>query len=302
MSPAKVELGRRLFYDRRLSVTGDYACATCHRQELAFTDGRATAVGATGEAHPRAAMSLVNVAYASVLTWSDPGATSLEEQVRKPLLGLQPLEMGARQAPLLAYLRSDRDYRRRFRSAFPGERDPVTLANLTRAVASFERSIISARSPYDRYYFGGQADAIPESAKRGEALFFTDGVAGCYRCHGGFNFSDAVTYQAGPEQPAAFHNTALYAGELGQFKAPTLRNIALTAPYMHDGSVATLEEVLDHYAAGGRAHANPAKDARMTGFPLTPQNRLDLLAFLDSLTDRDLIADPRFSDPLIQSR
>lgn len=314
MSEAKVALGRRLFYDRRLSVTGRYSCASCHRQELAFTDGRAVAVGATGETHPRSSMSLVNVAYAGVLTWSDPGATRLEDQALTPLLGEHPVEMGlaGREAALLHDLRADALYRRMFPEAFPGAGDPFTVANVTKALAAFERSIVSARSPYDRYYFGGAAGAISESAKRGEALFFTDGVAGCYRCHGGFYFSDTAVYAGREDEPAPFHNTALFeeyaapnrgifehthrAADRGKFKAPTLRNVAVTGPYMHDGSIATLGEVLDHYAAGGRAHGNAGKDTRMTGFALTGQNRADLLAFLESLTDTEVLRDPRFSD------
>ncbi len=184
---------------------------------------------------------------------------------------------------------------------------------MAKALAAFERSILSARSPYDRYYFGGDASAIPDAARRGEALFFTDGVAGCFRCHGGFNLSDSTGYVGAEDVPAPFHNTALFEQypapnrgiyehthrelDRGKFKAPSLRNIAVTAPYMHDGSIATLSEVLDHYAAGGRAHTNPNKDERMTGFAMTAQNRADLLAFLESLTDAELLHDARFSDP-----
>jgi len=117
-------------------------------------------------------------------------------------------------------------------------------------------------------------------------VFFTDPVAGCYRCHSGFNFTDGK-----------FHNTALYKTQTRQFRTASLRNVALTAPYMHDGSVATLGDAIDHYAAGGRARDNPHKDARLTGFAITPQNKKDLLAFLESLTDREVISDPRFANP-----
>jgi cytochrome c peroxidase len=268
-----VPLGRYLFYDRRLSGNGTQSCATCHRQELAFTDGRARAVGSTGEAHARSAMSLVNVASAATLTWADPRIRSLEQQAMIPLYRTKPIELGLKD---LKALEADPVYR---------EFAPLTIAKITRALADFERTIISARSPYDRFHYQGQQDAISDSAKRGEALFFTDGVAGCFRCHNGPNFTDG-----------GYHNTALYPMQ-GKFKTPTLRNIALTAPYMHDGSIATLEEVVDHYAAGGRAKANREKDSRMTGFVLTEQNKKDLLAFLNSLTDLELTRDPRFSDP-----
>jgi cytochrome c peroxidase len=315
MSAAKVRLGRYLFYDKRMSGNGTQSCASCHRQELAFTDGKAVAVGSTGQSHPRSSMSLVNIAYNAVLTWNRPDLRSLEEQARVPMFSHSPVELGLEGAgaEFLKLLRSDPIYRPLVAAAFPGERDPFTIANVTKALAAFERSIISARSPYDRFHFGGDSDAISDSAKRGEVLFFSEPVAGCFRCHGGFNFSDATDYAGREPLPIEFHNTALYnpyvapnlgvfertkrPADIGKFKAPTLRNIALTAPYMHDGSIPTLEAVLDHYAAGGRSHENPDKDKRMRKLALTPQNREDLLAFLRSLTDEDLIHDARFADP-----
>jgi cytochrome c peroxidase len=288
MSEAKARLGRYLFYDQRMSVNGTQSCATCHRQELAFTDGRATSLGATGQSHSRSAMSLVNVAFNTTLTWSHPALRSLETQALIPLLSEHPIELGlrGREAAFLRVLRTDPAYREMFSRSFRGEPDPFTLTNVTKALAAFERTIVSARSPYDRYHSGGDESAISESAKRGETLFFSKRVAGCFQCHGGFNFSDGSR-----------HNTALSSSQAGKFKTPSLRNVALTAPYMHDGSVATLEEVLDNYAAGGRSRDNPHKDALLTAFPLTPWNRADLVAFLHSLTDTDLLRDPRFSNP-----
>ena len=309
MSEAKVRLGRYLFYDAWLSVNGQQACASCHMQELAFTDGRATALGTTGQSHPRSAMSLVNVAYNATLTWSDPGMRSLEKQALVPLLGKDPVEMGmaGHEPALLAQLRGEGVYRELFPQAFPGERDPFTAANAAKALAAFERTIISARSPYDRYHLEGQRDAISEAAKRGEVLFYSQPAAGCYRCHSGPNFTDG-----------AYHNTALYSlkgkyaypwpnlgiflhtgnpADVGKFRTPGLRNVALTGPYMHDGSVATLEEVLEHYAAGGRGHDNPQKDARIGKIELTGQNRRDLVEFLKSLTDVEVTRDARFGDP-----
>ena len=315
----KVRLGRYLFYDKRMSTNGTSSCATCHRQELAFTDGRAQAVGATGQTHPRGSMSLVNVAYNQVFNWSNPNVRTLEEQALTPMFGTSPVELGVVRQELLGLIRSDPVYRTLFPLAFPGEANPYRIANVTRALASFERTILSAGSPYDRFHLAGREDAIPESARRGEILFFLDyGGPACFRCHGGFNFNDTKE----------FHNTGLYnvAGpfsypvpnlglyqhtrkpaDVGKFKAPTLRNIALTAPYMHDGSIATLGEVVDHYAAGGRTIAggersgvgreNPAKDPLIHGFPMTPQNRADLIAFLESLTDEDVIHDPELGDP-----
>jgi cytochrome c peroxidase len=306
MSAAKVRLGRYLFYDTRLSVNGSQSCASCHQQKQAFTDGRSVGVGATGQSHSRSAMSLVNVAYSAVLTWSNPNMRSLEDQAMIPLFGEHPVELGmhGREQELLARLRGVAMYRELFPQAFPGVRDSFSVVNVARALACFERTIISARSAYDRYHTGGEPDAISEAAKRGEADFFTDYEGSCFRCHSGFNFSDAAS--------ALFHNTGLYnpypAPDLGifehthrpedqgKFKTPTLRNIALTAPYMHDGSIASLEDVIEHYAAGGRTK-NPHRDPRMLTIQLTAQNKRDLVAFLRSLTDDDVTRDRRFSKP-----
>lgn len=318
MTAAKVELGRYLFYDTRMSVNGKSSCATCHEQKLAFTDGRAVSVGATGEAHPRSAMSLVNVAYSAALTWSNPNLKELEEQALVPMFGEHPLELGLREGDgFLPMLRSDARYRMLFADAFPGEPDAFTVNNVTRAIACFERSIISARSPYDRYHYGGEDNAVSDSAKRGEILFFSQNIS-CFRCHSGFNFSDASTSERNFGREVEFHNTGLYnlpgllsypapntgiyeytkaAADVGKFKAPTLRNIAVTAPYMHDGSIATLDGVLDHYSAGGRAHDNPNKDALIGGFKLSAQDRADLIAFLETLTDEAVLHDPRFANP-----
>jgi cytochrome c peroxidase len=287
-NPGLALLGRYLFYDQRMSVNHTQSCASCHRQELAFTDGRAVSIGATGENHTRSAMSLVNVAFSSVLTWSDPAMRSLEKQALIPVLGRHPVELGLleHEEEFLETLSADPTYCDLFSRAFPGARDPFTLDNVAKAIAAFERTIVSARSPYDRYHYGGEANAISDAAKRGEVVFFTDPVAGCYRCHNGFNFSDGL-----------YHNTALYPDDPRKFKTPTLRNIALTAPYMHDGSVATLGEAIDNYAAGGRAPGNLHKDARLHGFTITPQNKKDLLAFLETLTDSEVIYDSRFANP-----
>jgi cytochrome c peroxidase len=328
MTAAKVELGRYLFYDTRMSVNGKASCATCHKQELAFTDGRGIGLGATGESHSRGAMSLVNVAWSASLTWSNPEMKSLEKQALVPMFGEHPVELGLREGDkFLPTLRSDAQYRALFERAFPEDADRFTIANVTRALASFERSIVSARSPYDRYHYERDDNAISDAAKRGEILFFSQHLS-CFRCHGGFNFTDATVSGRNPERAVEFHNTGLYnvpgvlsypepntgiyeytkaREDAGKFKAPTLRNIAVTAPYMHDGSIPTLEGVLDHYAAGGRAitsgphagngHDNPNKDPLIGGFTLSAQDRSDLIEFLKSLTDEALLHDPRFADP-----
>ena len=313
MSEAKVELGRYLFYDTRMSVNGKQSCASCHKQELAFTDGRPVGVGATGESHSRSAMSLVNVAWSATLTWSNPEMKSLENQALVPMFGDHPVELGLREDDFLKMLRSDAKYRAMFERAFPDDADRYTVGNVTKALSSFERSIVSARSPFDRYHYGRDDSAVSESAKRGETLFFNQHLS-CFRCHGGFNFTDSTVSERNPDRQMEFHNTGLYnpypapnvgiyeftkaPSDVGKFKAPSLRNIALTAPYMHDGSIPTLEGVLDHYAAGGRnGHDNPNKDPLIGGFTLTQQDREDLIEFLNSLTDESLVHDSRFANP-----
>jgi cytochrome c peroxidase len=329
MTPAKVYLGAFLFYDQRMSGNGTESCATCHRQALAFTDGKAQAVGSTGQLHPRGAMSLVNVAYSAALTWSNPNEHSLEHQALTPMFGDHPVELGLRGKgeAFLDVLGSDSLYRILFPAAFPGDPDPFTIQNVTKAIGSFERTIISASAPYDRYHYERDDKAISDSAKRGEVLFFSEPLS-CFRCHGGFNFSDATDFEGRRGRETQFHNTGLYniAGamsypapnlgiyeytskqeDVGKFKAPTLRNIALTAPYMHDGSAKTLNDVLDHYSAGGRtivgsANAgegfhNPNKDPLIRGFKLSAQERADLIAFLESLTDDEVIHEQRFANP-----
>jgi cytochrome c peroxidase len=315
MTAAKVELGRYLFYDKRMSVNGKESCATCHRQELAFTDGRARAEGATGELHPRGAMSLVNVAYAPSLTWADPTVTSLEAQALVPMLGQQPLELGLKghEAEFLNTLRHDPVYQHLFPQAFPDQSDLYTLEHVTKAIAAFERTIISMRSPYDRYRWDGDSTAISASAKRGELLFFSSEKARCFQCHDGWNFT-GVKFEGSPnrkDEDHGFFNTGVTlfvapnrglfestrrAEDIGKFRAPTLRNIAVTAPYMHDGSLATLEAVIDHYAAGGKLD-HPNKSRILRPLQLTPDDKRDLIEFLKSLTDEALLHDPRWSNP-----
>lgn len=316
MTQEKVELGRHLFYERRLSLNQTQSCATCHQQERAFADSRGRGRGSTGQLHPRGPMSIVNVAYAPVLTWANPNVRALEQQALVPMFGDHPVELGmtGKEELLIQRIKSVARYRRMFAAAFPEETDPYTIANVTKAIASFERTILSGDSSYDEY-------------QRGEALFFSE-KSECFHCHGGFNFTGTVDYLGKGLAEVEFHNTGLYnlkgkfsypepnvglyefthqEDDIGKFKAPTLRNIALTAPYMHDGSIPTLEEAIEHYRVGGRTiksgpkagigFDNPNKSEFIKSFDLMPGEKADLLAFLMSLTDRTVVSDPRFSDP-----
>lgn len=321
MTVEKVELGRKLFHDPRLSGDGTVSCASCHQPELAYTDGRSRAQGIKGNIHPRSAMSLTNVAYNATLGWDDPNLTRLEEQVLVPLFSLDPPEMGVagNEDKVLARLNGDSRYRHLFAASFPNDESPVTMRNVTYALAAFERTLISGNSPYDRWAYGGQTDALSSDARRGARLFFSQRL-NCFRCHAGFNLSGPIVYEKSDQPESRFHNTGLYnedgngaypkhntgvhrhsgrPEDMGKFRAPTLRNIALTAPYMHDGSVETLVAVIDHYMAGGRASVSgqtdtrvrldTTKDSLVSGFYLTPEEKKQLEAFLESLTDEQFV-------------
>lgn len=328
-TPAKVELGRRLFYDKRLSLNERISCASCHEQAKAFTDGRKKSPGVTGALTVRNAMTLAGVAYSPSLTWANPLLHSMEQQALVPLLGEAPIEMGmaGQDDELARRLSAEPIYPPLFREAFPEVNGEVSFATVTRALAAFERTLISARSPYDRYRYEGDIGAVSDAVIRGEALFFSEKLE-CHHCHNGVNFNDSIFHARDPNGQRAFHNTGLYniggkggypatdtgvkditgrAEDMGRFKTPSLRNVAVTAPYMHDGSVPTLDAAIDHYAAGGRTiaegpnagvgSANPLKSSFIPGFELSEQERADVLAFLRSLTDEDFLSNPAFSDP-----
>ncbi|HVN86112.1 MAG TPA: di-heme enzyme [Candidatus Binatia bacterium] len=325
----KVALGRFVFYDTRMSGNQTYACASCHKQELAFTDGLPQAVGSTGQMHPRGSMSLANVAYAASLAWANPLLLTLEQQVLIPMFGDNPVELGlgGMETELVDRFQSSARYRRMFAEAFPDESETISVKTITYALASFVRTLISGGAPYDRFVQGLDDTALSESAQRGARLLFTERFD-CFHCHNGFDFAISVTFAGKPIDETSFQNNGLYniggtgayppnntgvyaishvPTDMGAFKAPTLRNIELTAPYMHDGSVATLDDVLDHYAAGGRTitdgpyagdgSKNPFKNGFVHGFSATAAEREDFINFLKSLTDHDFVTSPQFSNP-----
>jgi cytochrome c peroxidase len=290
MSAAKVALGQRLFFEPRLSVSGRYSCASCHDPARSFSDGRPVAIGATGEALPHSAMALVNVAYNVSFGWMKPQVRSLEAQMLEPMLNRHPVELGlaGRETELCAQLAADRAYADAFAAAFPSADGVVTFEHIVKAIAAFERTLISGRSPFDRYVFEGEHGALPDEAKRGMALFFSTRV-GCAGCHSGFNFSGNWRDAQGATGRPSFASNGTTAQAI---RVPTLRNVALTAPYMHDGRFATLAEVLAHYSglaarrsqAGGRP-----RDRRLPHEALSLTERAELIAFLDSLTDQSFV-------------
>jgi len=294
MSAAKVALGRRLFFEVRLSATGATSCASCHDPARAYTDGLARARGALGDELPRSAMSLANVGYNASYGWTDRTVKTLEAQMRQPLFNSHPVEMGVegREAEVTATLSSDEYYRQAFARAFPAESAPVQIANVVRAIAAFERTLLSGGSPFDRYVYRGEHDALDAEAKRGLALFYSSRL-GCANCHGGFNFTGSWRDRDHPRAPPAFARDTV-GGPL--LRVPTLRNIALTAPYMHDGRDATLEDVVAQYEREGRKlqrsnQPTPSSSSRhtLTAFTLNPGERHDLIAFLNALTDESFV-------------
>lgn len=328
MSEAKVDLGRHLFYDRRLSGNGTQSCASCHHQDKAFTDGLGTAIGSTGMAHPRGAQGLANVAYHATLTWANPSLVTLEKQMEVPLFGDDPVEMGVNdhnRAEVLARLHAEPVYAAKFAAAFPEAAQPMGWGQVIQAIASFQRMLLSGHSRYDQYLQGKAQLTVPET--RGMALFFGE-KAECFHCHGSFNFNDQIVHAASRVVETPFHNTGLYnlggtgafpehnrgvfeltalVKDMGAFRAPSLRNVEVTAPYMHDGSVATLEAVLDFYADGGRRIAsgpyagdgrlNPHKSELISLIDLNAQDKSDLVAFLKTLTDHEFLQNPLYADP-----
>lgn len=327
MSEAKVLLGRALFYDTGLSVNNSMACASCHHQDKAFSDGKQLSQGATGELGVRNAQALVNTAYNGTLTWMNPSLIALERHIPIPLFADFPTEMGTDGSSLLEYLHHHPDYPQFFAHAFPETDAPISLGNTVKALASFVRSLVSSHSAYDRFVYDDDKTALTASQQRGMALFFSERLE-CHHCHGGFNFTQSTVSAntAFPERP--FHNTGLYnidgkgaypapnigimsvtldPDDMGKFRAPSLRNVALSAPYMHDGSIADLDAVIRFYEAGGRVRKfgtyagdgrrSPLKDGFIAGFTLNDQEREDLIAFLHALNDDVFIHNPTFSNP-----
>ncbi len=286
-STAVIELGRELFFDTRLSATNTVACATCHKPERGFSDGQRFSVGVRGTPMKRHTPHLYNLAWGRTFFW-DGRASSLEEQALVPIRNLE--EMGLPGAFAAEKLRAIPAYDQTFARAFP--KSGVTMRNIATALAAFERTLVARNAPVDRHN-AGDASALDEAAERGKGLFF--GRARCATCHSGPNFTDGL-----------FHNTGVIGDDVGRaafdrvgefqmrpypffqmrraFKTPGLRNVALTAPYQHDGSEASLAEVVRFYNLGGRDPRSYGKALDIRALHLTDGELDDLIAFLEALT------------------
>lgn len=331
LSAEKIKLGRYLFYDKRLSGNKTQSCASCHIQKLGFADGLSLPTGAAGDVLKRNSQGLANVAYNLTYTWGNNVLLTLEDQILVPLTSDNPIELGildGNREEILARFDNNPTYAAMFAAAFSESTSGATVSKIAFALASFVRTMISHDSPYDRYY-KGDLNALSESAIRGLKLFNGEQFE-CHHCHKGINFT--VSYRDDSTDLSnialPFFNNGLYnidgqgsyplgnqgifeltanPDQRGFFRPQSLRNIALTAPYMHDGSITTLRGVVEHYVAGGRlltdgpnagdGRQSPIKSGLVRPFAATQQEIDDVVAFLDSLTDERFIHNPDYSDP-----
>jgi cytochrome c peroxidase len=289
LTEARARLGRRLFFDRRLSRDGTVSCASCHHPEAAFAEPVAVSTGVAGRRGTRNAPALVNLAWSQSFFWDGRVAT-LDQQTGKPIEN--PDEMDLPIAEAVRRVGADPAYGPAFAQAYGG---PPAEAHLRQALASFVRTLVSGDSPYDRF-LRGEEGALEPAARRGMALFFEE-RSGCFHCHPAGALTNDGFFNNGTFRDGGDRGRQLVTGrtgDLGKFKVPGLRNVAVTGPYMHDGSLATLEEVVEQYARGGRG--DPATDATITPLSLTAEEKADLVAFLRALTDQEFLRDPRYRE------
>ena len=324
---AQARLGRLLFHDFRLSVDDARSCGICHEGKKGYTDGFVVAVGALGDAHTRNTLSLLNLAWKGPLTWVEPDLTDPAEQMQTPLYGRHPVEMGVDPDTLPDKLAAIELYPPAFSAAFPEQADPISMANVEAALLAYELLIVAGDTPYDRYLLGA-SDALSAQQQAGMELFYSERT-GCGGCHGGLFFdlpamADGTPRSDTPEYlNVGMYNidglgglppdeTGLHAwtgdpGDMGRFRVPSLRGVAETGPWGHDGSYGALEDIIDAYARGGRllvggpwpgdGRDSPHKDPRITGFALSDTERGQLVAFLESLTDAEANARPFLQTP-----
>jgi len=289
-SPEKIKLGRYLFYDNRISINNTKACASCHDPKFSFTDNYRRSIGAFGDLTKQNAPPLINLIFNRYFTATDTSLHFPEEQINNPMFHDDPVELGwkGNEDEMVKRFSSNSFYRKQFKLAFPGENDPVTIKNIQQSITSFIKTILSLQSPYDDYLYNNNKHALNESAVRGMQLFRSSPLK-CSQCHSGINFNQPV-FQSIP-----YFFTGL-SGDSLMIKVPTLRNLAFTAPYLHDGSIETLEQVIGLYETGGSSNVNN-KHALITGFKLNSQERRDLLSFLLSLSDSSVLKNPAYANP-----
>lgn len=320
----KTTLGQHLFYDTKLSANNTKACATCHAPQFAFTDGYRRSSGIYADETKHNSPSLLNIADRKTLNWAEPNLTSLEKQMLRPLFSTTPTEMGAKNHENIIYQRLTTDslYRQLFAKAYPKSSNPINFDHIIQCIALFLRSLKSYNSPYDTYLQTGDTTNFNYMAQKGQKLFFSDQL-GCSNCHNGTNFDTPITTTI--KQPH-FANIGLYncnnayppndfgiaeitqkKADNGKFRIPSLRNVAITAPYFHDGTAATLNDVLNIYQNGGRnvtygnckgnGKTNPQKDHRLRHFSISSAQKKQIIAFLNALTDTSYLQNANFINP-----
>lgn len=277
----RAELGEDLFFDPILSRNFDISCSSCHLTNLAFTDGLKVSVGTEGRMHNRNSPTLFNVGWHPYF-FMDGGNPSLESQVIGPIEEHREMDLPFTEA--IARVAADANYNEKFQRVFDL---PVSAYTLSLALATYERTLVSYRSAFDEYYYYGDTLALTNKEKRGLALFKSEALS-CVSCHQfplttDFSFQNNGLYEDYTADPGRARVTNNLAEHEGKFKVAMLRNIALTGPYMHDGSLSTLSEVIDHYASGGSQH--PLKSDLIKGFTISADDKAALIAFLESLTD-----------------
>jgi cytochrome c peroxidase len=320
-------LGRYLFFDTRISFNQTKSCASCHDPKFAFTDGYRRSTTATGDLALHNSTSLINVSQLHFFDWATPTVTSLYQQSERPLFNTHPVELGARghEHEILMHLKKDSFYQQQFRINFEKDKEPFNFENIQTALAAFTSSLSSANARYDKFV-NGDSDAISNSAKKGMQLFFSSALK-CARCHQPPDFTnatlshniDSIYFNTGlynvngenryPDDDAGLSMVTENVKDNGRFKIPSLRNVAITAPYTHDGTVNTLGEMIDIYATGGRkiehgpnagnGAMNKNKSSLITGFKITPEQKQELIDFLFSLTDSSVLKNPAFQNPFI---
>jgi cytochrome c peroxidase len=292
LTKERVQLGKMLFFDPILSSDQKISCSSCHAPANSFSDSRQFSLGVNDSAGDRNSMPLVNLAWSNSFMW-DGGVPSLELQIMNPLTNHKEMNMEIPAA--LERLSAHPVYPKLFKKAYGLKPD---AASLFKAIASFERTLISSGSKYDRFYYGKDRSVYNESEYRGYLLFNSE-KAHCASCHSGFNFTNNTFQNNGlykEYKDQGRYRITFDESDKGKFKVPTLRNVALTRPYMHDGSLNTLEEVLDHYNNGGKDHPNQSMHVhRHPDERLSDEEKKDIINFLGTLTDESFINNPEFN-------
>ncbi len=321
-----LQLGRYLFYDRRLSVNNTRSCGTCHNPQFAFTDGYKRSLGVFADLHQRNTQPLFNLQYFKYFTAADSTLHSPLQQMDNPLFNTHPAEMGVKgnEGIILKRIKDDAVYKKLFKDAGVN----ISWINIKAAISAFILHLQSFNSPYDKFIKGDSA-ALNLFAKKGMQLFFYPDFK-CATCHGGANFSSpSIINDKG--DTLFYFNTGLYntdgkggypaydqglyqltknEKDMGKFRVPTLRNLVFTAPYFHDGSTASLNDLIDMYAAGGRKIAqginngngikNPYKHSAVNGFHISAADKINLVNFLLSLSDSSFINNPQYQNPFTE--